>query len=328
MCCDLCPRACGANRAQGERGVCGADDTLVVARAALHEWEEPPISGGGAGAGGGSGGGAGAGVGAGAGGGTRGDSWGGCAGSGTVFFSYCSLGCVYCQNEAISSGRAGRAISVKRLAEIFLELEGQGACNINLVTPTHYVPQIIEAAGMARAAGMGLPFVYNTSGYEAVSTIEALAGVVDIYLTDFKYALPWPAERYSGAGDYARVALPALEAMVKQVGEYALGLGEDGLLRRGVVVRHLLLPGQLENAKAVVRLVFEALGNRVCYSLMNQYTAMPACARYAEIDAAVSEDEYSELVAYALDLGITHSFMQEGGAASESFIPPFDLTGV
>ena len=314
--CRLCPRACGANRRAGERGICGADDSLLVARAALHHWEEPPISGTG--------------------------------GSGTVFFSNCPLHCVYCQNEPLSSGRAGKTVSVQRLAEMFCELEGQGAHNINLVTPTQYVPQIISAVGMARDTGMGLPIVYNTSGYESTETIKLLAGTVGIYLTDFKYASGELAARYSNVSekprarfaditgelttrnfdvsDYPEVALEALKEMVEQAGEYRID--DDGIMQGGVILRHLMLPGQVNDSKEVVRRVFDAVGNRVCYSLMNQYTPMPNCAAYPELARTVTEGEYGELIDFALDLGIIHSFMQEGGTATESFIPPFDLTGV
>jgi putative pyruvate formate lyase activating enzyme len=245
-----------------------------------------------------------------------------------VFFSHCPLHCVYCQNEPISAGRAGRAVTVERLAKIFSELEEQGAHNINLVTPTQYVPQILCALAMAREQGMGLPIVYNTSGYEAVSTVELLAGSVDVYLTDFKYASPALAARYSQAPDYPATALAALRAMTEQVGDYTPD--DEGLLQIGVIVRHLMLPGQLEDSKAVLEMVFEAVGNRVCYSLMNQYTPMPnrAAARFEELRATVSEDEYSALINFALDIGVTNSFMQEGGTAAESFIPAFDLTGV
>jgi putative pyruvate formate lyase activating enzyme len=284
------------DRRAGEVGVCGADATLRVARAALHHWEEPPISG------------------------TR--------GSGTVFFSNCPLGCVYCQNEPVSAGRAGQAISVERLAEIFLELEAQGAHNINLVTPTQYVPQIVHALSRARGDGMRLPVVYNTGGYETLATVAGLEGLVDVYLTDFKYASRGLAVRYSRAPDYPAVALAATRAMVKQVGDYALD--DEGLLRAGVIVRHLMLPSQLEDSKAVLSRVFDAVGNRVCYSLMNQYTPMPnaAAAGFAELQTTVTEDEYSALIDFALDLGITNSFMQKGGTATETFIPTFDLTGV
>ena len=292
--CELCPRLCGVSRAAGERGICGADDRLVVARAALHHWEEPPISGFG--------------------------------GSGTVFFSNCSLHCVYCQNESISSGRAGKPVSVARLAEMFLELEDQGAHNINLVTPTHYSPQITAAVQRARAAGLQVPIVYNTSGYETVEAIRQLDGIVDIYLTDFKYASPELAARYSGAPDYPEVAIAALSEMVEQAGEYRVD--QNAIACGGVIVRHLMLPGQLEDSKAVVAQIFNLAGNRLCYSLMNQYTPMPKCGQHPEINTTVTEDEYSRLIEFVLDSGVTNSFMQEGGTATESFIPPFDLTGV
>jgi putative pyruvate formate lyase activating enzyme len=244
-----------------------------------------------------------------------------------VFFSNCPLRCVYCQNAAISTGRAGKAITVRRLAGIFCELEEQGAHNINLVTPTQYVPQIIRALEAARRAGMGLPVVYNTSGYETRGTIERLTAYVDVYLTDFKYASTALAARYSQVPDYPAVALAALETMVARTGDYRLD--DEGLLRTGVIVRHLMLPGQLEDSKAVLERVYRAVGNRVCYSIMNQYTPPPAAAAcFAELGATVTEDEYSALITFALDLGITNSFMQEGGTATESFIPAFDLTGV
>ncbi|MDR2106620.1 MAG: radical SAM protein [Coriobacteriales bacterium] len=292
--CSLCPRACGANRAGGQRGICGACDTLRVARAALHHGEEPPISG------------------------TR--------GSGTVFFSCCPLHCVYCQNEALSAGRVGATISPERLAEIFCELAEQGAHNINLVTPTQYLPQIACALEAARARGMTLPVVYNTGGYELPAAIKRLEGLVDSYLTDFKYASPRLAARYSHAPDYPRVALAALQAMVEAVGDYTLD--DEGILRSGTIVRHLMLPGQLEDSKAVLSLVFDAVGNRVCYSLMNQYTPLPHVERLPELQTTVNEQDYDTLIDFALDLGITNSFMQEGSAAGESFIPAFDLTGV
>jgi putative pyruvate formate lyase activating enzyme len=292
--CDLCPRHCGADRAAGKRGVCGADDTLRVARAALHQGEEPPISG------------------------TR--------GSGTVFFSTCPLRCVYCQNEPLSSGRIGKPISVERLVEIYEELAEQGAHNINLVTPTQYVPQIVHACTLARARGMTLPVIYNTSGYETLETTRALDGCVDVYLTDFKYASRKLAARYSGAPDYPWTALSALEAMVEQAGEYVLD--DEGILRSGVIVRHLMLPGQLEDSRAVLRLVFGSVKNRVCYSLMSQYTPLPHAQHLPELQTTVAEDEYDALVDFALDLGITNSFMQEGTAANDSFIPASDLTGV
>lgn len=311
--CDLCPRACGAARAAGERGVCGADDALVVARAALHMWEEPPISGD--------------------------------AGSGTVFFANCPLGCVYCQNSVIAQGRAGRAVSVRRLAEICCEQQERGALNVNFVTPTHYAPHIRAAVALAREQSFSLPVVWNTSGYETVAAIRGNAGTVDVYLTDFKYVNPSLAQRYSNAPDYPEVALAALDAMVEAAGEPCFD-EVDGAPRMigGVVVRHLMLPGCLDDSKAVVRTVHERYGSRVLLSLMNQYTPVLSQMAEGEGDAAswarrvldrcpelahlVPSEEYEELLDYADDLGVQDYFWQEGGAAEESFIPPFDLSGV
>ncbi|NLG10267.1 MAG: radical SAM protein [Coriobacteriaceae bacterium] len=288
--CEICPRCCGANRAIGAVGYCGADDTLRVARSALHHWEEPPISG------------------------TR--------GSGTVFFSNCSLRCVFCQNAEISTGGLGQTITVERLAELFLELQQQGAHNINLVTPTHYQPQIIVALDLARAAGLQLPIIYNTSGYETVETIQLLTGYVDIYLTDFKYASRELAARYSKAPDYPQIAEAALQAMFEQVGEYSVD--EGGMLRRGIIVRHLMMPDQRTDSQAVLDKLCARYGNSICYSLMNQYTPMPDVSQFPELCDTVDEREYSELIDYALNLGVTNSFMQEGDTVGESYIPPFD----
>ncbi|MDO4851447.1 MAG: radical SAM protein [Actinomycetota bacterium] len=296
--CTLCPRACGADRAHGQRGQCGAADELRVARAALHFWEEPPISGE--------------------------------AGSGAVFFSHCPLRCSYCQNIEISQDGVGKDIAVERLAEIFCELEDKGALNLNLVTPTHYRLQVTEALVLARQAGCTLPVVYNTSGYETVESIEALDGLVDIYLTDFKYSSPELAEALSDAPDYPEVASAALDAMFAQVGRYRLQDPDDPFspLERGIIVRHLLLPGHLEDSREVVSHVQGRYGDGVCLSIMNQYTPRADRPAGEGLDRAVDETEYSALVDYALDLGVTNSFMQEGGTAEESFIPPFDNEGV
>lgn len=292
--CYLCPRNCGVRRAEGQAGYCGvADAGILGARAALHLWEEPCISGE--------------------------------SGSGTVFFSGCPLRCVYCQNYQIARANVGRAITVERLAEIFLELAEQGAANINLVTPTHYTPEIIQAVRLARAQGLQLPIVYNCGGYEKVETLRQLQGIVDVYLTDFKYSQAEPAARYSGAPDYPQVAAAALEEMVRQTG--APVFDQNGLLCRGVIVRHLLLPGWLENAKGVVRQVFERYGNQVYLSLMSQYTPLPQIKPWPELDRTVPQEEYEELLDYAIGLGVENAFIQEGEAASESFIPAFDYQG-
>lgn len=292
--CQLCPRACGTDRSAGQKGICGAGAKIKVARAALHFWEEPCISG------------------------TR--------GSGTVFFSYCPLHCVYCQNAQLSGGRAGAEITVRRLAEIFLELEEQGAHNINLVTPTHYTPHIARALRCAKEAGLGIPVVHNGSGYESVRTLRMLDGLIDIYLTDFKYMDKGIAERYSHAPDYAAHAKDAIAEMVRQAGVAVFDA--DGMMRRGVIVRHLLLPGHLEDSKNVVRYLYETYGDDIYLSLMSQYTPVQKEQLPEGLRRMVTDEEYDGLIDFALALGVENGFLQEGAAASESFIPPFDLTGV
>lgn len=308
--CDLCPRLCGADRAAGKRGACGADGRLVVARAALHFWEEPPISGS--------------------------------RGSGTVFFAHCPLRCVYCQNAVIAAGEAGAEVSVERLGEMCLELQEQGALNVNFVTPTHYAPEARAAVAWARERGLALPVVWNTSGYETVAAVRANAGTVDAYLTDFKYADAELARRYSHAPDYPEAALAALEAMVEEAGRPTFDeVDGEPRLTGGVVVRHLMLPGALEDSKRVVRLVHERFGDAVLLSLMNQYTPVLADAakagdaraaatldRCPELAERVSDDEYELLLDYADELGVEDYFWQQGGAAEDSFIPAFDLSGV
>ena len=246
--CVLCPRMCHANRLAGRIGYCRETAELVAARAALHMWEEECISGK--------------------------------AGSGTVFFSGCNLGCIFCQNHNISQAKAGKVISVGRLSEIFLELQGQGANNINLVTPTHYVPQIIEALNLAKGQGLNIPIVYNTSGYERVDTLRMLKGYVDIYLPDFKYMDERLAGEYSQAPDYPVYAKQALEEMVSQTGEFKMD-ETTGLLQRGVVVRHLVMPGHVKNSKEVIRYLYNTYGNRILISIMNQYTPMSQVENHA-----------------------------------------------
>jgi len=308
--CDLCPWCCGANRRRGERGLCGAADELVVARSALHMWEEPPISGE--------------------------------SGSGTIFFSHCTLRCLYCQNTLIAHGQTGRVVSIERLAGMCLELQDQGALNVNMVTPTHYAPQIRAAVALARSRGLSLPIVWNTSGYETVQAIRENDGTVDVYLTDFKYASAELGKRYSHVPDYPERALTALDAMLESVGPLRFDSyrGEQRLVR-GVIVRHLMLPGCLEDSKNIVRLLHERYGSDIRMSLMNQYTPVLATAAQEgsvraakaleacpELSGRVSEDEYMELLDYADLIGIEDYFWQEGGACEESFIPSFDCTGV
>lgn len=288
--CTLCPRECRANRGQGDKGICGVSgEGILGARAALHMWEEPCISGE--------------------------------RGSGTVFFSGCSLRCVYCQNFEIAKAERGTEITIERLADIFLELQEKDAANINLVTPTHYTIQIIEAVLLAKEKGLHIPIVYNCSGYEKVETLRMLEGIVDVYLTDFKYMDAETAKRYSKAPDYPLIAKEALKEMVRQ--QPLAKFDENGMMQKGVIVRHLLLPGYLKNAKAVVKYVYDLYGDQVFLSLMNQYTPLPHVASYPEINRLVTEEEYEELVQYAIDIGVEYGFIQEGETAKESFIPSF-----
>lgn len=292
--CLLCPRKCGVNRSAGKVGVCGETDTVRLARAALHFWEEPCISGE--------------------------------NGSGTVFFSGCPLGCVYCQNREISHGDSGKAVTLARLSEIYIELQGKKAANINLVTPTHFAPHIISSVSAARKSGLKIPVVYNTSGYETKEAICDLKNTVDVYLTDFKYFSPDLAKRYSAARDYPDFAMQALDEMVLQQPEAVID--ENGLMKRGVIVRILLLPGQVSDAKDSLSYLYQTYGNRVYFSLMRQYTPYNIAPEFSEINRKVTDAEYEELVGFALMLGIENAFIQESGTADESFIPPFDYEGI
>lgn len=320
--CMLCPRACGVNRTEGARGVCGQSANVRLARAALHFWEEPCISG--------------------------------TNGSGAVFFCGCSLQCVFCQNREIATGQAGIEIPKERLAEIFLELQEQHANNINLVTPGHYAPHIIAAVESARRQGLRIPIVYNTGSYETVDTIRSLEGIVDVYLPDFKYMDAALAEKYSHAKDYPNAAKAAIAEMVRQQPQARfvpeLQQREGGLsveiqsgtdcdteqkaqtqiqvMTAGVIVRHLLLPGMLYDSKHILKYLYEQYGNQIYYSLMSQYTPLAHVKDYPELTKRVSEEAYAHLVHYAEQLGITNGFTQEREVAKESFIPHFDCEGV
>lgn len=291
--CSLCPRMCQTDRGK-TTGYCGVKNTLRVARAALHFWEEPCISGE--------------------------------EGSGAVFFSGCNLRCVFCQNYHIARAEQGKEISVERLIEIFLELQVQKANNINLVTATHYVPQVVSALEMAKEQGLHIPVVYNCGGYESVETLKMLEGLVDIYLPDFKYMDSERAKRYSHAGNYPLIAKAALEEMVRQQPEAKFD--DRGIMQMGVIVRHLMLPGGIKDSKAVIKYLYETYGNSIYMSLMNQYTPLPHVADYPEIDRKLKKFEYDRLVDYAISLGVENGFIQEGETASESFIPAFTNEGV
>lgn len=292
--CTLCPRACHADRLHGGTGFCGQAGEVTAARAALHFWEEPCISGE--------------------------------SGSGTVFFSGCQVGCVFCQNRKIADGTAGKKISQERLAEIFLELQEKRANNINLVTPTHFAPQIADALVRAKNQKLTVPVIYNTSSYEYVSTLRRLEGLVDIYLPDLKYRSETPAARYSHAPDYFSYAAEAVAEMVRQAGGPVLD-PESGLMKRGVIVRHLVLPGWMEDSKSVVKYLYETYGDRIYISIMNQFTPL-GLEKFPELNRRLTEAEYEEVVDYAIALGVKNGFIQEGGTAEESFIPEFDLEGI
>ena len=297
MKCDLCPRKCLVDRKKGEKGICGQTENLKVARAALHFWEEPCISGD--------------------------------EGSGAVFFSGCPLHCVFCQNENIANGTVGKEISLERLVDIFLELQEKRANNINLVTPGHFVPQIVKALDQARREGLTLPVVYNTSSYETVDTIKMLDGYVDIYLPDFKYMSPVLSKKYSHAPDYAQVAKAAIAEMVRQTGKAVFVNGdEDNLILRGTIVRHLTLPGCMEDSMQILKYLHETYGDTIYISIMNQFTPLSNLEKYPELNRKITDEEYEALVDYAIEIGIENGFIQEGDTAEESFIPAFDCEGV
>ena len=324
--CLLCPRKCGINRSTGQTGVCGVSSEIKVARAALHYWEEPCISGK--------------------------------RGSGAVFFSGCSLHCVFCQNREISDGKAGKVISKERLSDIFMELADKGANNINLVTPGQYIPDIVGAVNDAKSRGMKLPIIYNTSGYENVTELKLLEGIVDVYLPDFKYMDSTLSARYSRAKDYPSVAKQALSEMVRQQPDVVID-DATGLIQKGVIVRQLLLPGHVNDAKAVLKYIYDTYHDHVYINMMRQFTQIAlknfvkavlnylyvtyhdhvyismmsqftpiALKDYPEINRTVTRREYERLVDYALEIGITNAFIQEGDVAKDSFIPAFDCEGV
>ena len=292
--CHLCPRNCGVDRLAGQKGFCGVDAGILVARAALHMWEEPCISGK--------------------------------EGSGAVFFSGCSLGCVFCQNRTISKGQSGKVITVERLAELFLDLQGQKANNINLVTAGHFLPQVREALILAKEQGLTIPVVYNSSGYEKAEMLRYLDGLVDIYLPDLKYLEADLAGKYSHAKDYPEVAMKALEEMVRQVGMPEFD--ERGMMKKGVIVRHLLLPGHVRNSKKVLEYLYGTYGDQIYISLMNQYTPMPAMKDDPQLSRKVTDREYDRLLDHAISFGVTNCFIQEGETAKESFIPEFNGEGI
>lgn len=292
--CNLCPRKCYVNRLDGELGFCNSSKDIRIAKVTLHNWEEPCISG--------------------------------LLGSGTVFFSNCNLKCVFCQNNNISQMGIGKTVSITRLSEIFLEQQNRGAHNINLVTPTHFVPQIIEALILAKGNGLNIPILYNSSGYENVDTIKALRGFIDVYLPDLKYYKDKYALKYSGAPTYFKTASEAITEMFSQVGEARFDT--SGVIQKGVIIRHLMLPGLLFDSKKIIDFIYTTFHDSVFISLMNQYTPMHKAVKYAEINKPLNPDHYDALIDYCLNLGITKCFVQGSGTSSTTFVPDFDISGV
>lgn len=286
--CNLCPRNCLVDRSKTV-GVCGMKNKLVVAKAYLHMWEEPCISGN--------------------------------TGSGTIFFTGCNLKCIFCQNREISNKLVGKEISIDEFATICLNLEKQGANNINLVTPTHFVPLIVEGLKLAKKKGLNIPIVYNTSSYENIDTIKMLDGIVDIYLPDLKYYNDEYAIKYSHAPNYFNIASSAILEMFKQVGTPIFD--EDGIMKKGVIVRHMMMPGLKDDTKKILDYLYNTYHNDIYISIMNQYTPIKHFERYKELNNKISDNDYDEVVDYALDLGIEKAFIQEGETQEISFIPDF-----
>ncbi len=287
--CILCPRRCGVDRNAGKTGVCGMTSEIRIARVSLHMWEEPCLSG------------------------TR--------GSGTIFFTGCNLGCIFCQNHEISTrSLPGKVYSIEELSSAMLSLQEQGALNINLVTGTHYVPQIVEAVHLSRQKGLTLPILYNCGGYESVETLKLLEGVVDIYLPDMKFFSSEISSRYAHAKDYFERAKEAIAEMVRQCPKQVFD--QDGIMQKGVIVRHLMLPGLLFDTKHILDYLCETYGNTITISLMNQYTPMPSVP--SELDRPLLPEHYDSMVNYLTILGQENAYTQEGGTVSESFIPDFE----
>lgn len=292
--CKLCQRNCNVNRLKGYTGFCNAGKAIKIAKVSLHKWEEPCISGS--------------------------------NGSGTIFFSHCNLRCVFCQNHSISTGDIGREVSIERLSHIFLEQQKRGAHNINLVTPTHYIPQIIQALDMAKSKGLTLPILFNTNSYQTVDTLKALKGYVDVYLPDLKYFNDKYSIKYSGAPGYFSCASKAIKEMYTQVGSPKFN--SDGLITKGLIIRHLMLPGLLFDSKKIIDYIHNAFGDSVYISIMNQYTPMYNSYKFPEINKVLNPRHYDSFINYCISLGIKNAFIQEKGTCSENFVPDFDLQGV
>lgn len=292
--CKLCPRNCKVNRIDNKLGFCKSNSNLKVARAALHFWEEPCISG--------------------------------TNGSGTIFFSNCNLKCVFCQNYKISHLGYGKEISIEHLSNLFLKLQNKKAHNINLVTPTHYVPQIIEAIKIAKYNGLSIPILYNSNGYENIETLKSLEGYIDVFLPDLKYFNNKYAKKYSNCNNYFEYASKAIKEMFTQVGKPIFN--SDGLIEKGVIIRHLMLPGLLFDTKKVIDFIYKEFKDEVYISIMNQYTPMKNICEFEEINKTLNPKHYDAIINYCLELGIKNAFIQDSDASSDKFIPNFDLTGI
>lgn len=292
--CTLCKRNCRVNRLNGEIGFCKSSDVVKVARAELHHFEEPPISME--------------------------------NGSGTLFFSNCNLRCCFCQNHEISHEEKGLLISIERLSEIFLELQAKGANNINLVTPTHYVPQIIEALNISKSKGLNIPIIYNTNGYDSLETIKLLNGYIDVYLPDFKYFKDDYALKYSKATQYKDNVLSIIEEMINQVGEASFD--DKGRILKGVIIRHLMLPSLLFDSKKIIDSIYSNFGDKVYISIMNQFTPMYKAFDFKELSKPLNKKHYDSLIDYAVDIGVKNGFIQEDGTATSFYTPSFDFQGV
>ena len=291
--CILCPWKCGIDRFS-QVGFCGASDKVKIALVSLHQWEEPCLVG--------------------------------TNGAGTVFFSNCNMRCCFCQNHQISQGGFGVEVTIDRLAEIFLEQQERGAVNIDLVTPTHYVPQIITALNIAKSKGLSIPIVYNSNGYENVETIELLKGYVDIFLPDLKYFNDDTAVKYSSAPNYFETASKAIAKMFELVG--STEFDSSGLMKRGLIVRHLILPNHRRESMKIVEWFYKSFGDAIYISLMNQYTPMFNAAKFKELNRRLTTFEYDSVINYALELGIKNCYIQVGKTASKEFVPNFNLDGI
>lgn len=291
--CELCPRRCKVNRLKGETGYCNAGKNIKAAKAMLHMWEEPCISGQ--------------------------------RGSGAVFFSNCSMACVFCQNFGISQKHSGKEMSVEDLADVFIKLQERGANNIDLVSPTHYVPQIIEALQLAKSNGLSVPVIYNSNGYENIETLKYLKGYIDVYLPDIKYFSSAYSTKYSKTPDYFKYASEAVIEMFKQVGSPVL---EGGLIKKGLIIRHLLLPGLLSESKKILDWISQNLPKSIYISLMSQYVPMYDAHKYPEINKRVSQKSYEWLVDYSISIGLENGYMQDCNSAQTTYTPDFNNKGI